>query len=294
MTYWRGITLFTLFIFLMALGGDNFAQTTTSPDAPSSTAIPSPATLSPIPNADKMTMPSDQTTQPNKAPTQATTPVDTRPVVAKVIWTKGSFNAENPDKVKRALNKNDAIYLHDRLLTDKDSQAQIVFSDDTLMTFKPETNFYIEKYDYHPDAKKKSVGSYIMNLITGGFRTITGLIAKANPSDYKVNTPVATIGVRGTDYTVLYQGGVLIMGYDHGMPCVTNAGGGMCLGGDKRYLQVNSASNKPINIKQPPAEFLSPVVIQPVSYSPPTGVVSTSGPKGAAQPKSEQGSFCIK
>ena len=42
------------------------------------------------------------------------------------------------------------------------------------------------------------------SLLKGGFRTVSGLIGKINHEDYSVATPVATIGIRGTDYlTVL-------------------------------------------------------------------------------------------
>ena len=39
-------------------------------------------------------------------------------------------------------------------------------------------------------------------LVKGGFRTVSGLIGKASQDDYRVNTPVATIGIRGTRYGV--------------------------------------------------------------------------------------------
>lgn len=40
-------------------------------------------------------------------------------------------------------------------------------------------------------------------LLKGGFRAVSGLIGKANPAEYRVSTPVATIGIRGTDYLVV-------------------------------------------------------------------------------------------
>jgi len=41
------------------------------------------------------------------------------------------------------------------------------------------------------------------SLLKGGFRSISGLIGKINHDEYQVTTPVATIGVRGTDYLVV-------------------------------------------------------------------------------------------
>jgi hypothetical protein len=120
--------------------------------------------------------------------------------VGRVVWIAGTFKALMPNKEERILQKTSLIYLNDTLVTDAKSKAQIVFTDQTLMTFREGTTFYIDKYDYHKTPKNGSVGTYLMKLIEGGFRTITGLIAKSKPSDYEVNTPVATIGVRGTDY----------------------------------------------------------------------------------------------
>lgn len=37
-------------------------------------------------------------------------------------------------------------------------------------------------------------------LVKGGFRSVSGLIGKVNQDDYRVSTPVATIGIRGTRY----------------------------------------------------------------------------------------------
>ncbi len=40
-------------------------------------------------------------------------------------------------------------------------------------------------------------------LLKGGFRAVSGLIGKADPNEYLISTPVATIGIRGTDYIVV-------------------------------------------------------------------------------------------
>lgn len=276
---------FTLFIFLLALGGDDaFASPNpTTPDSKLNNPPTASATAATTPTA--TTTPASSIATPatqNSAATTttsnntATTPNNARPIVGKVIWVKGMFTAIAPDKTSRELKKGEAIYLQDTLETDKNSQAQIVFTDDTLMTFRPDTKFFIEEYEFNPQTKNNSIGKYITNLITGGFRTITGLIAKANPNDYKVKTPVATIGVRGTDYTVYYGGGQLLMGYDHGTPCLTNGGGELCLGEINKYAKVTSEEAKPEVLKTPPAIFEVPLEVQPAVYTAPTSTVAPS------------------
>ncbi|HSW13685.1 MAG TPA: hypothetical protein VLI06_12645 [Solimonas sp.] len=40
-------------------------------------------------------------------------------------------------------------------------------------------------------------------LLKGGFRAVSGLIGKVDRNEYRVSTPVATIGIRGTDYLLV-------------------------------------------------------------------------------------------
>lgn len=208
--------------------------------------------------------------------------------VGRVVWVKGQFTAslKMSDTVEapRPLEKSSVIYLHDTLETGLQSEAQIVFSDNTLMTFRPASKFYIDQYEYHPNAKTKSVGKYIMNLVEGGFRTITGLIAKSNPSDYQVNTPVATIGVRGTDYTLIIKEGGVYLARNEGAPCVTNEVKNLCLNSEHKYAQVATAGAEPTYIATPPAFLTQPVVIEPATFKQMGG---TPAPAGASD-------FCIR
>jgi hypothetical protein len=220
-------------------------------------------------------------------------------LVARVVWVKGGFNALMPGSTeKRPLKLAANIYMNDTLVTDKDSEAQIIFTDNSTMTFRPDTKLYINEYNYVPKAQqqkaeKKSAGKYILDLVTGGFRTVTGMVAKENPNDYAVNTPVATIGVRGTEYSLVYkQGQDLYIKRYTGEPCMvndatkgggkkgvvekTNVGGGgaaaagkgneVCLDEIKQYGYVTDTNTNPVAIVQQPEVFRTDVEIVPVKF----------------------------
>lgn len=190
--------------------------------------------------------------------------------IGKVVWVKGKLQAIAPDKTVRELQDGSIIYQHDVLVTPKGSQAQVVFSDHTMMTFRENTKLYINKYEFDPAAQKGSVGKSVMDLIEGGYRTITGKIAKSNPSDYQVKTEVATIGVRGTDYVANIQACKLLMKNNEGTPLVTNEKGTLVLTKDSPYASVD-VNQAPITIKTQPAVFNEPLVIVPVkAFVPPT------------------------
>ena len=207
--------------------------------------------------------------------------------VGRVVWVTGSLKALMPNQEERTLVKSSVIYLKDTLITDAKSQAQIVFTDNTLLTFTPQTRFVIDQYSYNPQAKSKSIGKYVMNLIEGGFRTITGLIAKKNPTDYQVNTPVATIGVRGTDYAVYVKGGQLSMAQYGGSPCIQNDKGSLCLNSTVTMGGVSIGGSVHPITTLPPA-IQQKAEIKPAAIAPFTGGGGTqSAPQGPIS------SFCI-
>jgi hypothetical protein len=188
--------------------------------------------------------------------------------VAKVVWVKGAFHATSATLQSRSLQAGFPIYLHDTLITDAQTQAQIVFTDNTLMTFRPGSNFYVDQYAYQPKtAKSQAVGTYVMRLVAGGFRTITGLIAQNQPSHYQVNTPVAVIGVRGTDYEVDFSDGQLFIRYYHGSPCVTSAGEALCLTPKTPYARAPGHHLPPVPLTQRPAQFAQPLSITQTTYA---------------------------
>jgi hypothetical protein len=203
------------------------------------------------------------------APTSFADVVNMPTPAARVVWIKGALKATMPNGEERFLKAQSIVYEQDTLITDAASQAEIVFSDNTLMTFREGTTFIVKEYAFHPKGGEKSVGKYVMSLIEGGFRTVTGLIAKSNPTDYQVVTPVATIGVRGTDYAVYLSNGQLFVGYYKGSPCVTNnkKDKTVCLDQATPYAYVPNAESAPVPLTQRPDGFKSSLPITPMQGS---------------------------
>jgi hypothetical protein len=98
----------------------------------------------------------------------------------------------------RELKQGDEIFVEDSILTGPKSFAVIQFLDGAKVTVKPDSEIVIEDYVYNGNAEDKAT----LNLVSGGLRVITGAMAKTNPENYKVKTPVALMGVRGTEFSV--------------------------------------------------------------------------------------------
>lgn len=119
----------------------------------------------------------------------------------QVILAIGSLKANSADNPSRTLQRGAAFYQNDTLITGTNTQAKLRFTDGTLISLTPNTQVRVDSYRYEQNGNN----SYVVSLATGGLRTVSGAIAKQDNSAYQVRTPVATIAVRGTEYSILYR-----------------------------------------------------------------------------------------
>jgi hypothetical protein len=101
-----------------------------------------------------------------------------------------------------AARKGDLVDEGDTIATGALAQAQLVMKDEGLIALRPDSRLRIDSYRFSGKADGSEQG--VFGLIKGGFRSITGWIGRANKDNYKVRTPTATIGIRGTDHEALY------------------------------------------------------------------------------------------
>ena len=75
----------------------------------------------------------------------------------------------------------------------------MTFEDETKVQMTENSKLVIDDFVY--DANNKSGGKLAVKVALGTMRYASGQIAKSNPQNVLVNTPTATIGVRGTDFS---------------------------------------------------------------------------------------------
>ena len=102
----------------------------------------------------------------------------------------------------RELKQGDFVYISDEIMTTNRSFVVLQFEDGAKVTVRPDSTMIIEQYVYNGNAGDEAE----LNLVSGGLRVITGAMAKSNPENYKVRTPVALMGVRGTEFSIVLCG----------------------------------------------------------------------------------------
>jgi hypothetical protein len=159
---------------------------------------------------------------------------------ANIDFASGSVTAVNALGVQRPLTKGAEISNGDTIRTGGGGRAQVRFSDGAMVSLQPQTDFRIDNYQYSGKADGQEKGFF--SLLKGGLRTITGLVGRSSRDNYKVTTGVATIGIRGTEYSAALDasGSELVVNTGEGLVEVCNAAGCMLLASGESGIVTGS------------------------------------------------------
>jgi len=113
-------------------------------------------------------------------------------------------------KELRALKRGDGVFQDESIATGRDSGAQFLFADETVMTMGPNSRMVLDSFVY--DHSRRS-GKMVVRAVSGAFRFVTG---SAPRDGYKIATPVGSIGVRGTIIQFWISAGQLTLKLDEG------------------------------------------------------------------------------
>ncbi|MGQ0618295.1 MAG: FecR family protein [Panacagrimonas sp.] len=101
------------------------------------------------------------------------------------------------------LTANARVREGDMLRTEKGALMQLRMDDGAILWLKGGSTMAVDAYRSGGQGGAGGVSRAALRLLKGGLRTLTGLIGSVDRSEYELATPVATIGIRGTDYSVL-------------------------------------------------------------------------------------------
>jgi hypothetical protein len=128
---------------------------------------------------------------------QTAAPASRAGSAGEVEFMRGVGFAQTPGQTPRTLGKGLPLQEGDRLTTADGATAVVKLQDGTRMTVRPGSEMVLSQFKYDQNAQDNSM---VINMLRGGLRAITGLIAKGSPNAARIQTNTATIGIRGTDF----------------------------------------------------------------------------------------------
>jgi hypothetical protein len=99
------------------------------------------------------------------------------------------------------ISTGSSLIFNEHLRTGEASSAQLLFLDETSVSMGAQSDLVLDRFVYNPN---RSTGNAVLSTARGAIRFVTG---SQNPTNYTINTPVASIGVRGTIAEILQRPG---------------------------------------------------------------------------------------
>jgi len=156
-------------------------------------------------------------------------------VAGHITFVDGAVTVTNAEQSVRAVQSGDPVYVGDRIQTRAQSHIYLRMVDNAFVSLRPSSELTISTYEFDKDQPQSS--RIRLDLQQGTSRAVSGKGGQAAKHQYRFNTPLAAIGLRGTDYTVVAdaektrvsvtQGGVIVSPYGAGCssvdlgPCLT-------------------------------------------------------------------------
>ena len=122
--------------------------------------------------------------------------------IGKVISAEGAITIEHTVAVVRQVSAatgpvppkvGDLVYQRDVIQTGPDGKISLAFADGTAFNVSNNSRMELNEFVYNPNSKSNSS---FFSLLKGTFTFVAGKVAKTG--SMKVDTPAATMGIRGT------------------------------------------------------------------------------------------------
>jgi len=119
-----------------------------------------------------------------------------RALAGTVSLVEGDVRFLGSDQQVRRPKLNDPLYQGDSVLTGSDGEVHLDMQDGGYIGVRPNTNMSVDEFK----AEGGADDGFLIGLLQGSFRAVTGWITRSGSRRAEIRTPTATIGIRGTDY----------------------------------------------------------------------------------------------
>lgn len=118
----------------------------------------------------------------------------------KILFAQGEVVVVDADGERAPVDTGHELEEGDRIKTGAEARTQIRLSDGALISLRRNSDYQIVAQKTEEGLMKQAG-----KLFSGWMRTVTGTIGEENPDAVEQETPVATIGIRGTTYQVIHM-----------------------------------------------------------------------------------------
>jgi hypothetical protein len=195
---------------------------------------------------------------PAMVPLAASASADPGPA-GRVLFAVGDAQRVSAAGQREPLRVGSSVFAGDAIVTADGASVQVRMVDQALVAVRPNSRLSIPVYEF--DARNPAASRIKLELVSGNSRTVSGKGGEAAKQNYRFNTPLAAIGLRGTDYTVsaapestrvsVARGAVVVSPIGEGCsaaqfgPCQSALARELTAAQQHAYLEVSAKSRVP-------------------------------------------------
>ena len=161
--------------------------------------------------------------------------------IGQVSLLIGQARVVRKDGAVEPLKRGMFVHVGDRVETSASGHVHLRFIDNASVAVRPDSALEIQAYRF--DAQRPADSEVRLQVDHGTTRSISGRATEVDKNRFRLNTPIAAIGVRGTDFIVqatessmratVAEGAIVVSALGEGCSA---AGLGACGGADSRQL----------------------------------------------------------
>lgn len=217
------------------------------------------------------------------------------PRAGEVVFVAGTVVRRNASGIDVGLAKGSELREGDRIEARGDGYVYVRMADGGLLVVRPLSELRIDRWHFDPTRPAQTEIRYTLN--SGVARYVSGEGSKAAKDKFRFNTPLAAIGVRGTDFTVFSDptytrvvvrtGGVVVSLLGTGScraealgPCEGDVATELFASAREKMIQIRQGDARPelvdINVAPTPDKARPPLPAEPVASSRPAAATSVA------------------
>lgn len=177
--------------------------------------------------------------------------------VAQVVQSSGYVTVSSPQMAPKNATGGTGIEVGNTITTGTGGTAVLKFQDGQVIALQPDSVFRVNDFQYELAAPEKGVS--FLALLQGGLRAITGLIGDRNPRSWKVATPTATAGIRGTDFMLVIRQGLYAQVNTGAITLANDAGIAALAAGETAFVGTGATLGTVIPASSLPAGIFTPL-----------------------------------
>jgi VCBS repeat-containing protein len=115
--------------------------------------------------------------------------------IGRVETASGSAFVIRADGSRLSLSSGVHLYAGDILETGENGSVGIIMADETSLSMGEKGSMVLDEMIYDPSTQE---GSMALSVMKGVYTIVSGMVSKTDPNAMTINTPVGTVGIRGT------------------------------------------------------------------------------------------------